>query len=128
MGSSQISDRYARASRMFGYALTLGDDAHVWDGFTFVLRHGLSGYDRAATFASVARSLHPEDRAYILSEIESREGAGMPLPPLYDPMVEATWWAGIATIEERRSVLMASYVSLPEREQCSFLSFGGSVL
>ena len=125
MGVFVKKDHCERVSRMMKHALTLGNDASVWDGFTLILSTGLSGFERAAMFSSVARSLHPEDRRFVLGEIERREGAGMPLPPIYDPMNDATWWASIASIEERKAVLVAAFQSLPTREQNAFLVSAG---
>jgi hypothetical protein len=54
--------------------------------------------------------------------IDDDFGIGMPLPPLFDPMDEALWWANFASIDERKAVLVAAFRSLPERDRHAFLA------
>ena len=109
--------------RMFGYALTLGDDAEAWDGLSLVLRYRLTGYERACVLMAASRSLPAYDVVSVLEAIEEREGIGMPLPPFLDYMDDATWWADHASINERKAVLVASFTSLTAKEQANFLTY-----
>jgi len=123
MTSKSSQENQGRVTRMMGHALTLCDDARAWDGLSFIMRNHLSGFERACLFVATARSLDPDDRCHVLRELERREGVGMPLPPFFDQIDDATWWASHASIEERKAVLVAAFTSLPARKQGDFLAF-----
>ena len=114
--------------RMIGYALTLHDDAGAWDGLSLVLRHRLSGFERACLLMSTSRSMTADDVVHVLQSVEARESIGMPLPPFLDHMDDAKWWADHASVEERKSVLVAAFTSLPAREREDFLTFASGRL
>lgn len=71
---------------------------------------------------SVAASMDAEDVQHVLEEVRTRQGIGMPLPPLFDTTDEASWWADHASHEERKAVLVAAFLSLPPRDRDAFLS------
>ena len=93
----------------------------AWDGLSFVMRCRLTGFERACVLTAAYRSLESEDARYVVERIVARESAGMPMPPLLDPMVDATWWAAHASAEERRAVLVATFQSLSVQDRRTFL-------
>ena len=123
MTSTTTHDRHQGACRMLGHALTLEDDAKAWDGLSLVMRCRLTGFERACVLTASYRSLESEDARYVVERIVARESAGMPMPPLLDPMEDATWWAGHASAEERRAVLVAAFQGLSVLDQRAFLDF-----
>ena len=116
------TERHARTCRMLGYALTLGDDPLAWSGLSTVLQVRLSGYERSCVLMSVIASMDAEDVGYVWQRVRTRQGIGMPLPPLFGPEDEASWWAEHASPEERKAVLVAAFLSLPLRDRDAFLA------
>ena len=116
------SVQYTRASRMLRYALTLGVDAEAWNGLSLVLRFRLTAFERACILTSTIRSMDIDDASYVIETILRRDQTGMPMPPFLDPIDDATWWAGIASIKERKAVLTAAFLSLPARDRDEFLA------
>jgi hypothetical protein len=108
---------------MIGYALTLNDDAEAWDGLSLVMGYHLTWYERASLLMATCRSMATNDVAYVLEAMEEREGTGMPLPPFLDTIDDATWWAGLASVEERKAVLTAAFLSLSPRDRDAFLAY-----
>ena len=90
---------------------------------SLVLRHRLTGFERACVLMAASRSLPADDVVSVLEAIEEREGIGMPLPPFLDYMDDATWWADHASTNERKAVLVASFTSLTVKEQANFLTY-----
>jgi len=123
MNAMSNDGNHKSVCRMFGYALTLNDDADVWDGLSVIMRYQLTGYERACLLLASCRALPPQDVVHVLEAIEQRESIGMPLPPFLDPLDDANWWANYASIEDRKAVLVASFASLPVRDQAEFLIF-----
>jgi hypothetical protein len=107
---------------MLGFALTLEDDPVAWSGLSTVLQVRLSGFERSCLLMAVVASMEAEDVEYVLEEVRTRQGIGMPLPPLFDASDEASWWAEHASPEERHAVLVAAYLSLPHRDRDAFLA------
>lgn len=122
MSAPSQKDRHDRVCRMLGFALTLGPDAEAWGGLSTVLRCRLNPLERACVLASVIGSMAFEDVLFIVETVHSKEQSGMPLPSLGDPVDDATWWAGHASLEERKAILVAALVSLPERDRQTFLA------
>ena len=122
MSCEVTQDNRRRVCRMLGHTLTLNHDAEAWDGLSLVMRHRLTGFERACLLMATVRSMETDDVAYVLRSMEEREGIGMPLPPFLDPVDDATWWAEHASVEERKAVLTAAFLSLPPREQDGFLA------
>lgn len=122
MNFRKTQDKHCRVCQMISYAFTLNDDAEAWDGLSLVMRHRLTGFERASLLMAAVRSMATEDVAYVLRAMDERERIGMPLPPFLDPIEDATWWAGLATVEERKAVLTAAFLSLSPRDQDAFLT------
>ena len=116
------TDHHARACRALGYALTLEDDALAWSVLSTVLQVRLSDFERSCILMSLIASMDSEDVEYVLEEVRSRQGVGMPLPPLFGATDEASWWADHASPEERKAVLVAAYLSLPNLDRDAFLA------
>ena len=99
-------DAHKRAARMLGYALTLGDSLG-WQGFRKVISARLTETERAG-LAFAALSSLPEDSAASVIEA-SMGGAGMPLPPLIEPMGDADFWADMASAHELEAYCWAAF-------------------
>lgn len=115
-------DRHQRACRMLGHALTLGADAEAWSGLAIVLEHRLTAFERSCLLASVIGAMEIDDALLIAGMIARKARIGMPLPPFLDAVDDAAWWADNASVEERKAVLTAAFLSLPARDQDAFLS------
>jgi len=121
MTYAQKQQRHDRACRMVGYALTLGADGSAWCDLSTVLRCRLTAFERACLLGSVVGSMAIDDVHYVIDAMCPAGRVGMPLPPLMDPMEEATWWTSVAPLEDRKAVLAATLLSLPARGQDAFL-------
>ncbi|NND43238.1 MAG: hypothetical protein HKO04_14305 [Silicimonas sp.] len=115
--------KHESVCRMIDYALTHCDDAEAWDGVSLVLRHRLSGYERACLLIAASRALPSDDVVHVLSAVEKQECIGMPMPPFLDHMQDATWWADHASVPERKAVLVAAFASLSPGDQHAFLAY-----
>ena len=78
MSTLHKTGQHDRVCKMLGYALTLEDDPEAWSGLSTVLRVRLSGYERSCVLMAVVASMEPEDVEYVLEEVRSRQGIGMP--------------------------------------------------
>ena len=121
MNVSYQNNQHDRVCKSLGYALTLEDDPIAWCALSTVLHVRLSGFERSCVLMSVAASMAPEEVEHVFEEVRSRQGIGMPLPPLFGATDEASWWADHASRDERKAVLVAAYLSLPVRDRDAFL-------
>jgi len=118
--SKYAKDAHKRSARMLGYALTMGDSLG-WQGFRKVISARLTETERAG-LAFAALSSLPEESA--LKVVEAvLEGAGMPLPPLLDPMGEADLWADMANPAELDAYCWAAFRRMRPHRQHAFLDF-----
>ncbi len=122
MSIKHHNDQHDRTCRMLGFALTLGPDAQAWSALSTVLRLRLTAFERACVLASTIGSMEFEDVLFVVDAVHGKEQSGMPMPTLCDPVDDATWWADHASIDERKAILVAILVSLPERDQHAFLA------
>lgn len=106
------------ATRMLGYALT-SHDYETWEAASAVWQARLSPEERAALAWAALRSL---DRDHALDVIETvLGGAGAPLPPLFNTIDAAAWWADIASPEELEAYCLATFRAMPRGRRAAFL-------
>lgn len=118
--SKSIEGRHKRAARILGYALITGDRA-TWNVASAVWSARLDASERQALATAALLSLDPAD-AYVVAE-NVFDSAGDPLPPFLDPIDDATFWAGMASLPELRAYCLAAFVAMPRREQLDFIEF-----
>ena len=116
-----IPDAYKRVARMVGYSLLL-TDADAWHGLTVVLTARLTPKERAAMAWSVLRSLTPE-QVVAVAETVLPEGTGAPIPPLFNYMDEAAFWADMAESEALEAYCLAGFNAMPAPRKAAFLEF-----
>jgi hypothetical protein len=117
-------DRHKRAAGMVLAALTLGDDSpEVWHDAAFVLRVKLTPVERIGLAFAALRALDPDPRERVFEAAHWGEvtGAGAPLPPLFDVMEDARWWASNASRRERKAYCLAAFEAMPAADQSAFL-------
>lgn len=121
---SALMDRaHLKVVRTLGYVLTLGTE-EAWRGLVPVLRARLTVDERAALACSALKALNREDAVMIAGSALCR-GAGAPLPPLFDPLDEATRWVGMADTEELDAYAVAIFNAMSSHKQRAFLNFAG---
>lgn len=120
---SFIKDRHKRASRMLGYALTL-NDAKAWEGASFVFAVRLHQGELSGLAFAALRALEPEPRQAVfdLAHWGYTEGAGPPLPPWFNVMDDAHWWASYASRHELKAYALASFEAMTPRDRAAFLA------
>lgn len=119
---SMIADRHKRASRMLGYALVL-NDANAWQGASDVFAARLEQGELIGLAFAALRALEPEPRQAVfdLAHWGETEGAGPPLPPWFNVMDDARWWAGCASRRERKAYALASFEAMAPQDRAAFL-------
>ena len=117
--SKLIERRHLGATRMLGYALTLGD-FDGWEAASAVWQARLTPEERGALAWAALRSLDRDHARDVANTVI--QDAGAPLPPFIDPMDEAAYWADIASPEELRAYTLATFNRLPREAQADFLA------
>jgi hypothetical protein len=125
MRLSQLAERHRKACHILGCALTLGDDAEVWAGLSFVLRSRLTPLERTLLLGAMLSTLDAEDVSFVLETMTAGHSAALPIPVLEDVESSARWWADLATQEELAAWLAACFVRLSRRDQLAFLAEAG---
>jgi len=117
--SKAIQPPHKAASRVLGFALTLGD-AEAWEAASLVWQARLSPDERAAAALSFLGACEADHAARIADTIKT--DAGPPVTPLSDMAGEAVLWADIASTAERKAYIVAAWSTLHPTEQSAFLS------
>ncbi len=120
-GSTQIflSRNHERAARVIGYALTL-DTSPGWTQASAILAARLSRSERGSLAYAALASLEPIE-AELVARIATR-GAGMPCAPFLGVMDEASFWAELATVQERKAYALACFTQLSPQDRAAFLA------
>jgi hypothetical protein len=107
---------------MLGYALT-SHDYEAWEAASAVWQARLTPEERAALTWAALRALDQDD-ALMVAET-TLAGAGTPLPPMFNPIDEAAWWAGIASPAEIDAYALACTRSMRPDRRAAFLGHMG---
>lgn len=121
MLSEFIKKPHLTATRVLGYALTLGD-AESWQGTSTVWRVQLSVEERIALGRSALQSLDAPDVKAVLRV------AGAPVPPFIGPIEEALSWAKFAGSNEINAYVFTSFNALPAARRRDFLKYAQEVM
>lgn len=122
--SKLIKRPHLGATRMLGYALTM-HDYETWEAASAVWQARLTPEECAALAWAALRSL---DRDHALAVTEAvLDGAGAPLPPLFNATDEAAWWAGIASPEEIDAYAVATFNALSPAKRRDFIDYAKEV-
>ncbi|MBT9385636.1 hypothetical protein KM176_17325 [Pseudooceanicola sp. CBS1P-1] len=117
-----IADRHKRATRMLGYALTLGSP-DAWQGVITVWAARLDFTELAGVAFAALRALPSDTReAAARAALFDHEEAGMPLSPLGAIMGDARWWASIAARPELKAYALAAFEAMSPQDRAAFLS------
>lgn len=119
--SQHIPDHIKRVSKAVGCALWL-DSFDNWDGLSLILRARLDARQRAALAFIVLKSLDRSDGT-LTAQTALTEGTGSPIPPLFNYMDEAVFWADMATPDELDAYCLASFNRMAPARQAAFLGF-----
>jgi hypothetical protein len=95
-------------------------DYETWEAASAVWQARLSTQERGALAWAALRSLDHDDALAVTENVLG--GAGAPLPPMFSPMDEASWWGDIASPAELRAYALATFNRLPARDQADFLA------
>lgn len=108
---------------MLGYALTL-NDAKGWEGAAFVFAVRLHQDELSGLAFAALRAIEPEPRQAIfdLAHWGETEGVGPPLPPWFNVMPDARWWASHASRHELKAYALASFEAMTARDRAAFLA------
>lgn len=121
MLSTLIKKPHLTASRVLGYALTLGD-AEAWQGNSAVWTAQLSVEERIAIGRSALRGLDIPDVKAAL------QVAGAPLPPFLGPLEEALAWARFASADEINAYAFASFNALSAAGRRDFVQYARGMM
>ncbi|MEV8468636.1 hypothetical protein AB0T83_17855 [Fluviibacterium sp. DFM31] len=117
-----MQDLYKRVARTVVYCLTLGLEAEDWNSLTVVLSNSLTLDERLA-FAWAAMRALPPDVAADVAKTVLPYSAGIPVPPLGDPLGEAAFWVSVANPDEREAYCLATFNAMPSNRQAAFLDY-----
>jgi hypothetical protein len=93
-------------------------------GLAVVLRGKLTASERQSLAWAALMACDDDEAAGIAEAVlEPSPGAGWPLPPLFDAVDEAAFWAGHASGEDLRAYLLTCFRALSARDRAEFLSF-----
>ena len=122
MADRNTPDRHQRVCHMLGHALVLGPHPSGWHALSVVLEARLTTSERVLLLVAAVGALPLETALDVVGAVQEIARPRIPLPPLLDVVSEAAWWAGHASIDERKAVLAAAYSSLPPRDRREFLA------
>ena len=108
-------------ARTLKNALTLGH-FEAWNAFSAISAARLDEREQAAMAFAALKAQTP-DHARLVVEAALDDGAGPPLPPFIHIASEATFWASIASTQERKVYVLAAFNALRPEEQRDFLKF-----
>lgn len=118
--SKLVKRPHLGATRILGYALTLGD-YDAWEAASAIWQARLAPEERAALTWAALRALDHDD-ALMVAET-ALAGAGTPLPPMFRPMDEASWWVGIASPAEVDAYALACTRAMRPDRRAAFLGY-----
>ncbi len=117
-------DRHKRAAGMILCSLIMGDESpETLPGAAFVLRVRLTTKELVGLAFAALRALDPEPREMTFEAAHWGEvsGAGAPMPPWFNVMDDARWWASYASRRERKAYCLAAFEAMPPADQSAFL-------
>jgi hypothetical protein len=125
--SKYMPDAYKSVARMIGSCALLHDDdltdtAQNWHDLTLVLTARLTTEQRAAMAWAVLRSLPPETVVDVANTVLPKR-TFPPIPPLFNHVDEAAFWADMAEPEAREAYCLASFNAMPDPRKAAFLEF-----
>lgn len=108
-------------ARCVGYSLTL-NTFDAWAGLSVVLAARLDDEERAALAYAALRSLE-DDQIGAVFEAVTPQGAGQPQAAFLGVMDQASFWADLATQDERDAYMLASFNRSSASRQAAFLDY-----
>jgi hypothetical protein len=117
--SKSAPDRHKRAARVLGYCLTL-DTVDAWWCFAAVIEAQLTVKERTALAFMALNSLDADTAAQV-AQANLGDGAGQPIPPLFDYLDEAAFWADMAFPSELEAYCLAAFNRMAPKRQAAFL-------
>jgi len=118
-------DEHERATRMFGFTLTLGT-TDAWLDFSAVAAARLTPGELSGLAVSALTALCRETAAEAVRAVYW--GAGPPLPPLFAVEEDASFWADMAMPEELRAYAVACFNRMSPQDRAAFLAQVRSVV
>lgn len=112
---------HEKVGRTLERALTLGHWS-AWAKMCVIIRLRLT-VQELYWLAFVALKAMPKDEAVSVMELVLADGVGPPIPPLFDYMDEAAFWADMAEPDELKAYLLACFNRMPYSDQTAFLDF-----
>ena len=119
--SNHIPRNIKKVARCIGYAAWL-DTHKAWLGLPVVLASRLEVHQRAALAYAALRTLN-DDQIEAVFEAVAPQGAGQPQPAFLGIMDQASFWADLATQDERDAYMLASFNCSPAPRRAAFLEY-----
>lgn len=91
----------------------LENTPEAWLDLIPKLREHLDAREAAMLAYAALRAMEQEDVFTVLREVVAEEDAGPPPIPFSDVILDAAWWAGLASMREVRAYAMAALRRLP---------------
>lgn len=120
--SLYAKSKHKRAAKALGYALTV-DSEPAWLAASAIWQARLTPQETASMAWAALAATEPA----LAQEVASAalRGAGAPLPSFGPCMDDASWWADIATAEERACYAVACFNRFSRQEREEFRVFAG---
>lgn len=119
--SKHIPTDIKKVARCVGYAAWL-DSPDAWLGLPFVLAARLDPHQRAALAYAALHTLD-DDQIGAVFEAVTPQGAGQPQAAFLGIMDQASFWADLASQEERDAYMLASFNRSPAPRRAAFLEY-----
>ena len=117
------SKTHMKIARCIVYALTLGE-ADGWLDFRTIVKAKLSEKERASLAYAALLSLDEETRELVCENtFEPSPLNSEPMPPAFELLDEAKWWAAKATREEKEVYIMSIYSHMTPERQAAFTAY-----
>ena len=91
----------------------------------FKSKHYLKRAEAATALCLAIADCDPSDACEIMVAALADLSAGWPIPPLFNFMDEAAFWADLAPMPELKAYALACYNRLPLTDQAAFLAYVG---
>ncbi len=121
--SKHIPPDIKKVARCIGYAAWLDTD-DAWLGLPVVLALRLEVHQRAALAYAALRTMDEDQIGAIVEVVAPQQhGAGQPQAAFNGIMDQASFWADLASQDERDAYMLASFNRSPAPRRAAFLEY-----
>ena len=119
--SKHIPGSIKKVARCVGYAAWL-DTPDAWAGLSVVLAARLEPHQRAALAYAALQTLDDDQIEAVFGAV-TPQGAGKPQAAFLGIMDQASFWADLASQDERDAYMLASFNRSPAPRRAAFLEY-----